>query len=249
MAAPYDLLSTVADLARVRVNDAIGNGLAGQTMTNTQPFTLVICNAAWRRLQDILRSFGFARLKGNIVFTAVPPTGSSDTGSEVAISWGTSPALPTDMVSPLLMWERVNGTNAIYTPMDEMLNGLPGVPKQSLNKYWEWRDETIYVPGATSTTDIRLRYASFIEDFTAFNNQVKIVDALSPFAWFIASEFCGARGDSDLKYLDDIAVAETHQIWDRDPSQARSIQKAAEYGKMTAPQTPMNGPVSRVVSQ
>jgi hypothetical protein len=246
MPAPYDTLETVLNLARVRVNDAIAS-LGGQTLKDMSPFTLPLTNAAWRRLQDALRNFGFGRLKQETIFTAIPAvSGGADTGSQVSINWSTSPALPNDMTSPLKLWERVSGTNADYTPMDQALNGLPAIPKQSLNKLWEWREETIFIPGATSITDIRLRYLAYLADFTATSNPVPIVDCLSAFAWLIASEFSGPRGDVDVKYFDEMAAEGVEQIWNRDPAQSRSIFKPSEYGKMVGPTTPPDGPASRV---
>lgn len=170
---PYDPLESVLNTSRVRLNDAI-QSLAGQILTDIGVFTPAVVNAAWRRLQELLANFGFARLKQEIIFPAVPATTNLDVGSQVWLDWtgyfdGTSeqsaPALPSDFISPLLLWERVTGSAGNYPDVDRVENGLPTAPKQTMNKLWEWRDERIYMPGATGTTDLRVRYAALLPDF------------------------------------------------------------------------------------
>ena len=171
--APYDILDTVMNTARTRLNDAIAS-LSGDVLTDVQPFSQQMANSAWRRLQDLLADHGFQRLKQEAIFPAVPAVTSSDFGSQTFISWSeffdgtdpqTSPVLPQDMIAPYDLWERVTGSTGNYSPMDQLLNGLPTIAKGTLNRVWEWREETIYLPGATNTTDIRLRYAAYLVDF------------------------------------------------------------------------------------
>ena len=52
--SPYPVLDDVLNLAaRVRVNDAI-QLIGGDTLTDSQPFTQVMTNAAWLKLQQFL---------------------------------------------------------------------------------------------------------------------------------------------------------------------------------------------------
>lgn len=179
--APYDPLEAVLQSARVRLNDAI-QSINGDILTDLAAFTPQAVNNAWRRLQEYLADRGFAALNREIILSNVPAWTTTDPGVFVWFNWASyfdgtnpqsAPVLPQDMISPLDLFERVHGSNGIFLPMDQCFNGLPtanpaagaqGV-RANLNRLWEWRQETIYMPGANSNTDIRMRYAGYIADF------------------------------------------------------------------------------------
>lgn len=264
--APQDSLESVLTTARVRLNDAIAS-IGGEILTDVQPFTLVMVNAGWRRLQQLLVDLGFAALKSRSILTPVPASTNLDPGSLQAISWTgfddatavqSAPVLPQDLISPLKLAERVTGSGAVFTPMDLCLNGIPTVVKGGLNKLWEWRtsptfagQQTINLPGATGRTDLLMLYAAFLPDFvpsstTAFASQpVQIMRALSPFADFICVECAKARGDLDAGSFDVSAIQETQQIFNRDLAQPRSLYKPSEAQKMRDPRSPSDAPNPR----
>lgn len=257
--APLDNLETVVNTARVRLNDAISS-LSGEIVTDTAVFTLVAINAAWRRFQETLVNYGYTWLKIESILAGLAAVTNNDPGAQVSINWsgyfdgtGTqaAPVLPQNLIAPLALWERPTGPNP-FMPMDRVDNGLPGVPKIGRNKSWEWRNGAIYMPGATSITDVRVRYAAFYSDFVApsgaggvpFSQQlVPILRSLNPFAWFICSEAAKARGDLDAESFDQKAQVATKFMFDLDPLQAKSIQNEAEYTKMTDAYTPTDGPM------
>lgn len=247
--------------SRTRLNDAL-QSIGGEVLTDNAVFSQTIVNSAYRRLQDALADYGFSRLKQEAFFPNVAATLNLDPGSQVAFNWisyfngavQTSPVLPQDMASPLKLWERRTSSGGIYYPMDQVLNGMPSAPKQNLNRVWEWREEVIFLPGATVATDIRMRYEAYLTDFMDnaplaatpwYNQKVPIMRALNPLSWLICSETAKARGDLDGNYFDSMATMSIRQVWDRDPAQARSIDKPSEYGKMQVPSTPPDGPASR----
>ncbi len=249
--APTDSIEDALNMARVRLNDAIQN-LGGDILTDSAPFTLTYVNAAWRRLQELLVNFGFAWFKPETILANVLPVSGTDPGTQVYINWSnyfdgttlqSSPVLPQNLMAPLVLWERMHGSNGSFFPMDRLDNGLPAVPKSQLNRSWEWRNGAIYMPGATNATDLRIRYAAFLADFilpsstspaTPYANQpIPIVRALNAFAWYICSEVAKARGDVDAADFDMKGQTAAKYIWDLDPMQARSIQNEAEYTKMT----------------
>ena len=254
--APYDVLETAVNFARTRANDAI-QLLSGDTLTDTSVFTLTIINAAWRRVQAILGNYGIPSLDRRVIIPSVPQVTSSDYGSQTYLSWSgffdgttlqSSPVLPQDFICPLGLSERPSFGGTIFYPMDKCLKGMPTVVKEALNRRWEWRQDAIYMQGATVATDILLRYAGFLADFvapgtTAFSAQnIPIMRAASPLAWMIAAEFCKARGDMDAAYLEQKAVDECDFIFNRDIRDERSISKPAERGKLVDPTTPTLGP-------
>lgn len=255
-AAPYDTLEMVVNTARVRLNDAIVS-INGEILTDLASFTPTVINAAWRRLQELLSNYGYAALNSELLYIGVPATLAADQGTFVYMNWvnyfnGSAlvgfPVLPQDMIAPLSLEERANGTTINFQPMDQCFNGLPTMPRGSLNRLWEWRKETIYMPGATAITDLRLRYAAFLPDFvpsstTPFTNQsVPLMRSLNSFAWFVCSEMARARGDLDAGVFDTNAATAAEQIWNREWRQDRSLYKGSEVGKMTDQFTPTKGP-------
>lgn len=259
---PYDNLEAVLNSARVRLNDAI-QSIAGDILTDLAAFTPQAVNNAWRRLQEYLTDRGFAALNREIIFLNVPAWGSADPGIFVWFNWAEyfdganpwgGPVLPQDMISPLDIYERVNGSNSIFLPMDQVFNGLPTAnpgtgpgTRDALNRLWEWRQETIYMPGATGATDIRLRYAGFLPDFvpastTPFVNQpVPITRSLNAFAWYLCAEIARPRGDMDAGQFDTFAMDAAEQIWNRDYREGKRLYQRAELGKMTDGHSRLSG--------
>jgi len=254
--APYDTLQDVLNTSRVRLNDAI-ESLGGDILTDDAVFTLTFVNAAWRRLQQVMAYCGVSILKREFMWFSVPAATQTDYGTQVWFNWDTffdgtnfqpAPILPSDLIFPLDMWERVHGSTGTYYPMDQPENGFPTVALEALNRRWEWRDNKVYMPGTTGLTDLRIRYMGLLADFLdnteqSFDTQfVPVVNILSPFAWFVCSEVAKSRGDLDAGQFDTLAQQETRYLFDRDAQQGKSIYKRSEYGKMVDFDTPLQGP-------
>lgn len=254
---PYDTIETVLATARVRLNDAI-QAIGGNTFTDTADFTPVYVNVAWRILQNKLRASGytgFARLKDDLIISAIPVSASPDPAVQNYITWSgfyngstTNAAivLPQSFMQPLVLWERPNGINANFRQMDQTLNGIPtNGPKQSRNINWDWRNDQLCFPGTTVTWDLRIRCLTFLPDFPV-NGQgeiitttpVPIVDCLSPFSNLIAVEFGRARGDIDTASFAADAELGIAEIYSRNTDQPMAVHKPSEYGTMRNPYTP-----------
>lgn len=206
--APYETIGAVLDLARVRVNDAI-QSLAGDVLKNNQPFTLVMVNGAWRRLQAYIASLGFVRLEGDITISNLPAAANLDTNLRVSINWSgysdgisginTAFVLPQDLIFPTYVGERLAGTNDVFHEVDLLKKPLPKIPKLQWNRISEWHQDVLYMPGATTTTDLWIRYASYLPDFTDLTvmggtlQPVPILRAQSAFADLIAYEMANIR--------------------------------------------------------
>lgn len=266
-AAPLDILNTVMNASRVRLNDAIEtlSPVSGKLLENTQTFSQQTVNTAWRRMQEFLANLGYSKLKNETTFTAVPATGSTDPITASYISWSTfydgantqvAPVLPQDLIVPLDLWERPTGTTQSLTEMDRVLNGLPKVPKVQWNRQWEWRDDMVYIPGATVSTDIVLRYAAYISDFVDnspasntpwFGQAVPIERSLDSFAWYICDEIDRARNDNYAGQFVAPAEHAAMMILNRDTLGTKQIYKASEYSKMADRFTPNSGPDTQPV--
>lgn len=271
MAVPYDIVMTAINAAKIRLADSIDTlaAIGGKILDNTQPFTQQAVNNAWRKMQQYLMELGYSGVKQETTFSNVPACTTTDTTVQVSLSQsgyfdGTtlqvSPVLPQNLVRPLDMWERIYtaGTNpAAMLEMDIIQNGLPGVPKLLWNRMWEWRDDTIYMPGATDATDLRIRFFGFFSDFvdvagspgpnqTAntpwFGQPIPVMQCIDSLADYICREFEISRGASDAAAMFEMSArANCQLILNRDSAQPKAILKASEYGKMQDRYTPSTG--------
>lgn len=228
--APYDVVESVLNLARVRVNDAMAS-LGGDMLTDVQPFTQVMYNAGWRKFQTFLAYLGHSRFKQSTVLLGFPVLANPDPATQVSLSWsgafdGTSyyvsPALPQDLILPLKIWERVSGMSVAFHhfPLDQALDGLPSrqvaLPFQGC---WEWREDSIWMPGACQVLDFKIEYAAFLPDAvtvggTDWTEQpVPVMRALSPIANYVAAEFSAPRADLDAPTFLQQAEDETRQLF------------------------------------
>ncbi len=261
--APYDIVMTSMNTAKVRLNDAISTLLpvTGKLIENTQAFSQQVVNSAYRRLQAFLANLGYSKLNEETVFTGVPATGSIDPIVQSYISWTTffngsgtvaAPVLPQDLIVPLELWERPTGSGASMTEMSRAWSGLPKVPKLQWNGQWEWRQDAVYLPGALVATDISLRYASFLADFadntpTAatpwYGQPVPIMYSSDALALFICDEINRARSQElDAAGFGAEAERMAALILDRDTLGPKGIYKTSEFSKMADRYTPATGP-------
>jgi hypothetical protein len=230
-AAPYDIVDTVLNTARVRLNDAIQQ-LSGDILKDTQPFTQTMASSAWLRMQQFLANLGFARLIDEIIITGLPVCGSSDPASQCWIDWTgfsdgtqvfTGFALPQKLSFPLKIWDRVTGFNSGWgEPIVNVMDGLPATFKYPRNGIFEWRNDKIYMPGTTIPVDLRVRFAQFFPSFQTqgitqwYQQPVPIVGCLDALADYICVEACDGRDDIDSSTFKSRAEAEAKLIFNRD---------------------------------
>lgn len=245
---PYDSVNSVLNGARVRINDAIAS-LGGDILTNVQPFTQEMTNLAWRKMQEYLANLGYTRCKQEVILPGIPPVTSFDPGSQVFLNWtsyfngtGTdippaTPVLPQDMILPLRMWERQANGNGNFIPMSQALDGLPSCVKLPCNGYWEWRQDAIYMPGATNVVDLRMRYAGYLSDFLTvgdvnwYDLPVPIMRCKDSFSYYIAAEAAAPRADLDAQTFSTKAEQAANLIFNREVQQKqRTTATRRPYG-------------------
>lgn len=201
--APYDTVGTVLDYARVLINDAI-NGLGGDLLSDSQPYTFTLVNMAWRDMQSDLRELSHDDLFGEAVLSSISPVATTDPGIFCYIDWGgyfdgvtyqASPTLPGDMIVPVRLWERFSGSNDFFRDMAETADGLPGRSKGAWFREWEWRGDALYLVGAQQTNDIRIRYERFLPDLDASSTApIPIMYSARCLALYVAAAFEFSRG-------------------------------------------------------
>lgn len=232
--APYDILDTVLNTARVRMNDAIQD-LGGDILRDDQPFTQTMANSAWRKMQEYLQNFGFTRVTDEIIIEGLPVVASQDPASQCWLSWtGYSTGgvnegainpnfvLPQTFIFPLKIWERITGQNAWFIPMTNIMDGIPAVAKQGYNRMFEWRQDRIYMPGSQNSMDLRIRFASFFPDFQTqgavqwYQQPVPIMRCLDAFADYICVEASVGRDDVSGGAFEASAEGKAKLIFNRD---------------------------------
>lgn len=249
LTAPYPNLSDILNLVRVRVNDAI-QSLGGEIITDVQPFTQIMANAGWHTLQEFLANLGYTRSKQEVILSGIPAVTSFDPSVQASLAWngyfnGTgyqippdAPALPQDMILPLRLWERCTSGNGFFFPMTQVLDGLPDGPKLPANGCWDWREDAIYLPGATLVTDIRMRYAGYLPDFTDqgdtswYDLPVPIMRCENALAYYIAAEASGPRADLDAGTFRQMGDDAARKIFNKEVQQKqRTTATRRPYGR------------------
>jgi hypothetical protein len=181
---------------------------SGDIFADAQNYVLPTVNLAWRKVQKKLADKGHPRLRNEVDILSVPVITNLDPISQQYISWtqffdGTAfqnaPILPQDFISPLRLWERQSGMTIDFRPMHPAGDGLWSRNKSSWNRYFDWRDDAIYFPGALLLTDLRIMYAAFLPDLGVLNGSfgttpVPIMRSADALAYYTAGIFVAPRG-------------------------------------------------------
>lgn len=258
----FDSLIVAINAANVRLSGKVDTlfPVGGQLIGNSNAYSQQAVNSAWRKTQNKLADLRFSGLQVDTVFTAVAATGSTDPATQANINGANyfdgsapqvSPVLPSDLIAPYELTERANGSNSLFTTMDQELFSLPRVPKQSFNGRWLWKNNAIFLPGATVTTDIAMLYAQLLPDFvdnspTAnarwFNQQIPLLNTIDTFADYICREIMAARGDvAGAAAFQLSAEANAMLMCNQDTTSPGSVLKASELMKMADRFTPTAG--------
>lgn len=260
--APYDTWNTVIQTAKTRLNDTVPtlSAESGKLLGLLQPQVQRMCGVAFRKFQEFLASLKYSGLELETNFLAVPACVSADPLVQVYINYvgyfdgvtvQAAPVLPQALIRPYKIWERANGSVALLTELDEVLNGLPSTPKLQWNRQWEWRDDFLYMPGSTVVTDIRIRYASYFNDpidntpaasTPWFAQIVPIMRCVDPLADYLCREVQIAREDPDgAAAFQASAEASAKLLVMRDTAQPQATQSTAQLGKMRDKYTATEG--------
>jgi hypothetical protein len=197
----YGTAEGVLNAARALVGDARIAG--GDVLTDSAPFTFQYLNTAYHHLQFELAVNGIETFIEEALLLNVPAVAAQDASVQVVINDtgtnnGTSgfaaPQLPTNLLVPLRLWERQNGSAEDFIPMNQPKDGLPSVLQAFRFLVWEWRYDGIYLIGATQANDLRLRYEAVLNDLSATTDPVLIRGSQNVLAFLVAEQFATARG-------------------------------------------------------
>jgi len=208
--------------ARAFINDAFSSG-AGRILTDTASLSIEYLNSAVEELQDKIRDYGsITMIVDNVIILGLPVVASIDPSLQVSLSYtgynngtmnyGAPYVLPADLLTPRFLWERMNGSSLPFTPMRQPQAGLESVYQGESLCSWEWRGDAIWMPGATTPRDIRLRYDTYFTPIPAGTNlstvQIGVMASTNALAKIVAYNYALARGSQAAATMQ--ADAEKH---------------------------------------
>ncbi len=204
----YVTAEVVLNRVRVILNDS--EVVGGDVFTDTAPFTFTCLNSAFERVQIELASVGvetyteYAWLIGLPAITTIDPEARlivDDTGCNITYPTGVgnvfslTPQLPVDLVLPLKLWERQNGTNNFTGPsMKQPNDGLLNMNQQTFLVDWEWKTDGLRFRGALQVQDVKLMYEKQLPQLSATTDPVPIRGVTNAAAYFAALLFVQSRG-------------------------------------------------------
>lgn len=187
----YPQLSQITSLVRSLLNDVPGNVFSDAVLA---PYAQM----AYRRVNKAIGNIsGASFIKDNalLIVAAVNP---ADASVQVSVTDTTAPPnqLPVDLLIPLKLWERRNGSTDSFQEMTDLTDegGLPSQPQAQNLIFWEWRGDGLYFIGATQDTQIRIRYQATSPDITDASSVVLLRDGQNAIALLTAALAGLARG-------------------------------------------------------
>src|ERR1700677_1193144 len=172
----YPSLQGICDLFRAQINDTMPNNAGGGTGSgggaglinpNTNPDLLTYLNAACLDTFSELRSVGSPELildnyliEGLPALTAPDPTiqvGLGYAGFFDGYQWHSQWTLPVGMSRILALSQRQTNADQDFQPMTHYPAGIPGVEQGLLMTGWEMRQGILWMNGATTQIDLRIR--------------------------------------------------------------------------------------------
>lgn len=186
----YSAASEIFSLARAHLNDVKANVF-------TNAILLPYMQAAYRKVQRALANSGQETFITDETLLVVAALAGADPAVQASITDATAPPnqLPTNLICPLRLWERPNGSTQDFVDMADWTGrgGLPSFPQNQTLNMWEWRTDGIYFPGALQATQIRMRYMKMLETATGPASQILIRTAIDCVAFFTAYYASNAR--------------------------------------------------------
>jgi hypothetical protein len=187
----YNTAGQITSLVRSLLNDAQGNLF-------TDAVLLPYLNSAYRKVQRNLANVGAGGFIQDDALLVVTAVSVPDTSAQVSIADSTAPPnqLPSDLLVPMKVWERANGSSDDFSELVDLTRhgGLPSRVQDTSLSVWEWRGDGIWFVGATQDTQIRIRYLKTYPDLSDASSPVLVRNAQEALAYATAGLAGWARG-------------------------------------------------------
>jgi hypothetical protein len=183
----YPSIESVLDLVRSTVLDDMAGATdtvgEGQIYVDDTKVSVTLSNFFNNELEefckDVRITSGPMLMRDNYLLLGLPPINSSlglaapnpavqcyvdQTGYFDGTEMHPGLILPQDFLQPDIVMERLNNSNGRFIPMTEAVRGLSSSWQGSRFGEYEWREDRIYLHGALTTRDLRLRYYGTLVD-------------------------------------------------------------------------------------
>ena len=123
-----------------------------------------------------------------------------DTGVHIRTATGVgnsdtaTPILPVDLLIPLLVWERANGSTDYPREIKIPKEGLRPCNQGGVLNQWEWSNDQLLFLGATQSRDVLMKYAYHFNPLSAPTDPVPIRGVQNAAAFYVAAMFAASRG-------------------------------------------------------
>lgn len=205
----YNSVESILNRIRMILNDSEVAG--GDVFTDTAPFTFDCLNLGFERVQIQLAGRGIETFKNEAWLIGVPAISVFDPEARVIINdagstvvypnnpgaafFSLTPQLPTDLVYPLKLWERANGTTGfVGGPMKQRNGGLANISQQNYLIDWEWKNDGLRFRGALQVIDVKIEYERSLPKLVAPGDSVPIRGVGNAVSYESAKAFCESRG-------------------------------------------------------
>lgn len=203
---PYDSAENVLQLARTMANDA-ALSIAGNILSDTQPYVFVMLDGAYRYLRKLLTANGVNTFSKYAIVTGLTavqaPGGIVDPTIQVQLSYTgyndgvtnhNPPVLPPDLLEPLEIWERQSGTQNRWNVVAPASDSINTSTQTATFGEWDWETDILYLPGATLSNDLKIKYLYKMPMLTDPTSVVLIKDSMEALAALFVSAAARSRG-------------------------------------------------------
>ena len=188
----YGQAEDVLTLARTLMNDP-------NATVFTDALLMPFVNSAYRSLQRELAENGVTVLVAQVDLNLLLDPASGLAPNPPEISDSSNPQLPTDLLAPHALWERVTAnTTDVLIPMEKIIGGLPNLQPSGYLRFWEWREDKINLVGATQPITVRIRYEKLLPALVLGTDPVQIRSSADALAYATAALAARARGAREL---------------------------------------------------
>ncbi len=205
-ASPYPLVENALQAARVICNDA-AQTILGNILADNQPFTLPMADLAHKTLRKMLTKAGVNTYSKYAVITGLLPSATADPTVQMQLMYTgyyngqqnfASPTLPSDFIEPLEIWERGSVTSGTNTsPWTRMTQAADSIATRAITaafRIWDYESDILYLPGASQSNDIKMKYLVATPRLISTTQQVPILDCEVALGALIAELLSMSRG-------------------------------------------------------
>ena len=188
-----------------RVRSLVGD-LAGSVYSDA--VLLPYVNSAYEEVATAMRSANVSIFKRTSSAIAIA------SGTKLLGRTGGATQYPSDMIRPLELVERVSGSG-LYVRMSQSDGVMEDRAATTLMQEWDWRDDTLYFPGASGNVQVIIEYEADLAALSGNSSPLLIQNCLNAVAYTVAAagtrirdgaEAAGlfqAKADAEVKRLID----------------------------------------------